>query len=399
MVSIGPSSRPVTEVQRKLHHAADQQLAQVLALVDAMPARGAADALIAPLRPRLAAIEPIRPMSLTRLLFRPLDAVIMAGPRWRPGMPAVPRTALPALGDAIVGQLGPMVKPVQAMIAGQDGRDQAVVAAAGAELWPAAAAIAAALTRPPDWAASTGLPDGCFVEIRTSIAAVLHQAVPLSLVPRDGADPAAAVKAIVGATQATYPGGLGIVLAILLADGMSVGPGMVAASAVPGPALDQAVEQTLDRAQHLLSTVLPALGLAVASTQAMHVASLLEAIDAPPARPALRAQALRLRTLAEEACRSRLLQGLDQEFLPKLAATAAAADDAGVAALEAVARGLRRLSLVARRLGPAAFNDKVMGSTAHGVCHADGSSLSRMERLRLAEILVGTEAALRLDPN
>ena len=86
MAQLAPQQRPpVAEVQRKLHRAANEQLAQVLALVDAMPARGAADALIAPLRARLASIAPARPLSITRLLFRPLDPVITTGPRWKPG--------------------------------------------------------------------------------------------------------------------------------------------------------------------------------------------------------------------------------------------------------------------------------------------------------------------------
>jgi len=40
--------------------------------------------------------------------------------------------------------------------------------------------------------------------------------------------------------------------------------------------------------------------------------------------------------------------------------------------------------------------DKLMGRTAAGVCASINSTLTRMERLRLAELLIGSDAALRL---
>ena len=393
-----PATRPAADVQRKLRGAADDQLAQVVALVDAMPARGAADALIAPLRARLAAIDPVRPLSITRLLFRPLDSVITTGPRWRPGAPAVPRTALSSIGDAVIARLGPLATLIQASIAGRNGKQHAVVNQAGAKLWPPATAMLAQMPIPADWGLTTGLPEGCYPEIRANIAAVLYQAVPLSQRARDvgGGDSAPAINAILNATQAHHPAGLGIVLAVLLAEGVTAAPVLLAALAIPGAQVDLAVEHTLDRAQHALTAVLPSVGLAAASFQAAHVAALLDAIEGPSVRPALRAQAQRTRQLADEACRSRLLQALDQEFLPKLAATVAELDDEAVTGLESVARGLRRLAMAGRRFGATAPYDKLLGCTAASACVSVNSTLTRMERLRLAELLVGSDAALKL---
>ena len=393
--------RPVAEVQRKLHRAPDEKLAQVLALVDAMPARGADDALIAPLRARLASIAPARPLSITRLLFRPLDPVITTGPRWKPGAPAVPRTALPGIGNAAIARLGAITTPIQAIIAGREGKDQAVVDRAGATLWPEAATAVADLPMPAEWGSDTGLPESCYPEIRANIAAVLRQAVPLSQWTRrlGASDPAPVVKAILTGVQATDPAGLGIVLAVLLADGTLAASALLAALTLPGPQVDLAVEQTLDRAQLALTAVLPSVGLAAASVQVMHVAALLEAVEGPSARPALRSQAQRTRQLAEAACQSRMVQALDQEFLPKLAAAAnSILDDAAVTGLESVARGLRRLSLVGRRLGAGAAYDKLLDRTATSACVSGHSTLTRIERLRLAELLVGSDAALRLLP-
>ncbi len=400
MTQLAPSRpRPVIEVQRKLHGAADEQLAQVLALVDAMPERGAADALIAPLRPRLASIAPVRPLSITRLLFRPLDPVITTGPRWRPGAPAVPRTALSSIGNAAVACLGPIAAPIKAIIAGHKGKDQAVVDQAGTVLWPKAAAVVADLPLPSDWGSATGLPESCYPEIRANVAAVLRQAVRLNQwTHRAGAaDPAPVIKAILAGAQATDPAGLGVVLAVLLADSTLAASALLAALKLPGKQVDSAVEQTLDRAQHVLSAVLPAVGLAAASVQVMHLAALLEAVEGPGARPALRSQAQRTRQLADAACQDRMLQALDHDFLPKLAASADVMDDAALTGLETVARGLRRLSVVGRRLGAGAVYDKLLSRTASRACAPD-SSLTRMERLRLAELLVGSDAALQLVP-
>lgn len=398
MSALMPAARPVAEVQRKLRCAADEQLVQVVALVDAMPVRGAADALIAPLRGRLAAIEPIRPVSITRLLFRPLDPVILPGPQWRPGLPAVPRTALAIIGNAVIGQLGTVATSLQASIAGRDGKEQAVANQVGASLWPLGAKALAELPLPARWGADTGLPVSCYPEIRANIAAVLHQAVPLLRWTRDAgaSDPAPAVSDILQATQAAHPAGFGIVLAILLANGTIAAPALLAAMAMPCVPVDPAVIQTLDRAQHVLASVFPSAGLAAASSQAAHIAALLDAVEAPGARPGLRAHAQRIREQANEACQSRLLQALDQDFLPKLAATGGEMDDAAVAGLEDDARGLRRLATAGRRFGAAATYDKLLGRTAAGACASASSTLTRMERLRLAELLIGTEAALKL---
>lgn len=398
MIQSAPTVRPVTEVQRKLRGAADEQLAQVVALVDAMPDRGAADALIAPLRARLATIEPTRPMSITRLLFRPLNPVITPGPRWRPGIPAVPRTALSVIGHAVVKQLGPVAASVQASIAGRDGKEHAVANQIGASLWPVAAAVLACLPIPADWGSATGLPEACYPEIRANIAAVLHQAVPLVQRLRDAgaSDPTPVVNDILQATQAAHPNGFGVVLAILLADGTTAGPALLSALALPGAPVDPAVSLTLDRAQHVLTAVFPAVGLAAASFQAAQVAALLDAIEVPGARPGLRAHAQRVREMAHEACQSRLTQALEQDFLPKLAAADATLDDAAVTGLEHDARGLRRLAMAGRRFGAAAPYDKLLGRTAAGASASATSALTRMERLRLAELLIGTDAAMRL---
>ncbi|MBV9538404.1 MAG: hypothetical protein JOY70_05680, partial [Acidisphaera sp.] len=83
------------ELARSLAENADERvIVQVVNLVESMRERGAADELLVRLRPRLVQLRPPRNIKLPRLLFTPLDGVIVPGSRWRPGMNAVPRSAL-----------------------------------------------------------------------------------------------------------------------------------------------------------------------------------------------------------------------------------------------------------------------------------------------------------------
>jgi len=389
-------SAALPEVRRQLVHARDEHLAQVVALVDALPQRGQADALIAPLRPRLALLAPLRRLTPMRLMFSPLDPVIIAAPRWRPGLAAVPRTALGCLGTAVMQRLPASVVPV-GMAAGLSSD---LAAQAGAALWPAAAAVLDALPPPADWADATGLPPACFGPVCASVAAVLHQAIRLGQLPAlDAAALAGAIQVIIADAQAR-PAGLAVVLAVLL----SHGPAAAALArggfgALAPAALDGAVEQCLDRADHLVQAVVPGAGLQAAIGHVEDVAALVAAAEHPACRPALRAQAGRMRQAADQACRDRLSQAVQQDLLPRLAGAAqsgAPVDDAVVDGLEAAARGLRRLARAGRRLGPGAAYDAVLARVAKDAGALSVPGLTRMDRLRLAELLVGADAALRL---
>ena len=392
------------DVRRQLGQARDEHLAQVVALVDALPQRGAADALIAPLRPRLALLAPARPVTAMRLMFRPLDPVIVPGPGWRPGTPTVPRPALGCLGAAVMARIGPVAEAVQGMIAGMS--PQAATAAGarvGVTLWPAAAAVLDALPVPPDWTETAGLPLGCYDAIRANVAAVLHQAVRLERLAV--ADPGPCIGAILADAQARSPAAMAIVLAVLLSHGgaAAVLTAGVTAGAIPGglaalpsAALDTAAAHALDRADRLLGSVLPAVGLRAAAGHAGDVAALVDAVEGPACRPGLRAQAGRTRQAADQACQARLSQAVQQDMLPRL--DGPPLDDAAMDGLEGVARDLRRLGRTGRRLGSPAAYDALMTRAAQEIGAAPGAGLGRMDRLRLAELLVGAQAALRLVP-
>jgi hypothetical protein len=87
----GPEFRTL---QRELAAAQDHQIARVLQIVDGLESRTEADHLISALRKRLAELRPMRKLNFDRLLFAPLDPLIVNAPDWTPAAEAcVPRLA------------------------------------------------------------------------------------------------------------------------------------------------------------------------------------------------------------------------------------------------------------------------------------------------------------------
>ena len=392
------ASALLPDMQEKLVQARDEHLSQVVALVDAMPSRGAADKLLEPLRGRLAVLAPVRPLTLSRLVFKPLDAIIVPGPQWQPGMPSIPRPALGPIVTSLLARMQPATAQVAALIAGHACSEADITERAGLLLWPEAAKALDGLELPADWAA-TGLEPDVYEPIRTGVAAVLHQAVPIyrcSLMP-EGPDQVAAIRKILSESAASHPAAQGVIFAVLLGDSRLAVAVLASSKDVSGPAAEAAAAQTLDRADHILSAVMPGVSLANAAEQAVQIGTLLDSLEAPGACPALRGRVQVLRKSADTACRGRMLQALDQDFLPRVAKTGTAVSDADMTALEGVARDLRRLGLAGRRFGPVAAYDRLLSGTAAGLGNAATPGLDQMDRLRLVELLVGTAAALNLE--
>ena len=123
-------------LHQSLATAQDSQITRLVAMVDTLPDRGVIDDLVAPLRSRLAQLRPARPLRFIRLLFTPLDPLIVPAPRWRPDGPSLPRTALPALAAAAHDTMGEEAAQIDGMIADRTTRDLPAIARAGALLWP-----------------------------------------------------------------------------------------------------------------------------------------------------------------------------------------------------------------------------------------------------------------------
>ncbi len=92
----------IRAVTREVAGADDARVMRIVATVDAMSARGPADELIVPVRHRLAALRPPRPLRFARLLFYPLDPLIVC-----PGVLAARPARDPADRAGAAGRLRP----------------------------------------------------------------------------------------------------------------------------------------------------------------------------------------------------------------------------------------------------------------------------------------------------
>jgi hypothetical protein len=371
------------------------QIMRIVALVDSMIRRGPADDLIDPLRDRLAHLRPPRPLRFDRLLLHPLDLLIVPTPQWRPAWAALPRTALTPMAEHVRLALGATGAAIVTEIDGCTTDDTALIARLGATLWPAAAEILAGGCdmkgpfRPLPGIVSTLLAEACGVE-------TLRMEAATGLLPVG----AVAIEAIFYRVIRVNPAALPMMIAMLLdalpgaADLLPLAhPGLP--SGVVTAALDQAADvllRQLDRDEGVERRI-AAGTFAEAGGTAGRIATMLLHLDnattKPPRRELLRAVRQRL----DAACRERFASGLRDDVL-----VPPAEDGVDISFThEAAARGLRVLESAGRTLGGGADYDRRLREAAETI--ARGAPWRRVplrDRLRLVEVLAGSDAALRL---
>src|SRR5271165_2990189 len=84
----------VSALRHDLREANGQKIKQVTALLDELADPKVNETLLDALRVRLASLNLVRPLRFSRLLFMPLDPLIVSPREWKSGEPSVPRTAL-----------------------------------------------------------------------------------------------------------------------------------------------------------------------------------------------------------------------------------------------------------------------------------------------------------------
>jgi hypothetical protein len=416
--STGPTE--LRDLRRSLSDVSDAQLVQVVALIDRMAERGSADDLIGPLRGRLGQLSPPRPLRFARLLFLPLDPLIVSAPRFRAGTPTVPRTALAPFSELVRAALGARADAIEAAVAGRAAEDEETIRRVGEVLWPEAAAILAHSPQPPGWAAA-GLPAGLHKPLACGIAAVLEQAAALHAIVADAAAGLPididAVDAALSKAAPSGPEAWGFVLAVLLGRLPDVDAVLRQAHAWTARRGDPALRAALDMVAETQLARLEAhdgvgadvlvFDLAEAGGHVHRLVGLLDGLtgETPPA--AHRARLAAIRTRLDAGCRARFADSLASEFLAPLrqlsrapvgqARVGQAADPAALQRLEASARQLRALETEARRLGGASAYDALLSQTAAVVRGlAPEAGLALAEKVRLIEILAGPDEALAL---
>jgi hypothetical protein len=410
MPPASPAQADLRDLRRDLDTVTDAQLRQVVALIDGMDERGRMDELIAPLRERIAHLRPPRPLQFTRLLFLPLDPVIVPPPAYRPGAPAIPRSVLLPLSALVRAGLGRTAGEIEAAIRDRPTTDTAAVQSAGEVVWPAAARILRAAPAPADWA-DTGLAPTLYPSLATAIATVLEQAPALYAVVLDAAaglpvEP----EALDGFLQRVAPAGpdaLGLMLATMV--GALPAPDAVLRRAdewtrrARDPALRAVVEPVLDAQLTSLETRdamtddMLAADLTTVSNEVRRITTLLEGLSSETSTSARRARLETIRQRLDASCQTRFADGLAQDLLAPLEALRDHPDPASTPRLEEAARRLRALETEARRLGGASTYDRLLRQTTAAVCKvAAEAGLARADKVRLVEILAGPEAALPL---
>jgi hypothetical protein len=394
-------------LRREVLEAGDARIRRVLAVVDALPSRGAADGLIAPLRPRLALLDPPRPLTLARLLFLPLDPLVVPLAEWQPGSLGIPRSLLPVLAEVVAAALGQRGIALRARIAGRTTRDLAVVTEAGAEFWPAAAAVLRDSPPPADWVQATGLGPADRDAIVRPVAALLETATTLhdlATMPGEFNELLVAEQLLEHAVG-DGADALAMLLVLLLTHLLETGK-LVRLAEDLVRRCPEAVRAAPERAFEFLLAGFDAVVSAESGTGPgidglRRAAAMLAGFaDRPTHGPSRLARVDTARRRLDETCRRHFASAsaalAEQAAAPAASpgAPAALAGDAEVAACESAALDLRRLESVGRRLGDADFYVRALRATTERMCQASG--LAPIDRLRIAEIMLGADAALAM---
>jgi hypothetical protein len=399
----------IREVSRGLVDARDEQILRVVAMVDAMPNRGAADELIAPLRMRLAQLKPPRPLRFARLLFLPLDPLIVPAAHWRAGQSTIPRSAIPSLAASVATELGTVARKVAAMIEGRTTQEVELVAAAGALLWRPAAELLADAKLPPDWE-TTGLAAPVLKALARRIGALLFQAERLQRWMADAAQGLSppeihGVQAVVENTIRRDPDAQPMIVALLLARIPDVAPLLVRVAPLLGQRGGALMRSAGEQAADMLLNQLEAPGgteahlggqdLAEAGITVRRLTSLLGALQDESVTPARRDRLIDVRERIKAGCQALFTERMATDLLDPLhACMPQSGPDAGWE-LETAARGLRALETEARRAGGDKTYDLLLGQAAKAVREiTENGGLERVGGLRLLEIVAGPEVAL-----
>jgi hypothetical protein len=435
-VGHGQEGAALRDIGRWLTCARPQDYAHVSALLDTLHRRGLPDHLALPLRRRLARVKPPHPLSLRRVLFVPLDPLLLDAPRWRRGEVGIPRTAIRPIAAQVEQALGDLAESLEAELAGIAPDDDAAIRALGRRLWPLAAPIVAEAAAPADWQHATGLRPADHFAIARVVGAVLKSANDLDDLIGSGITQeeriVPAMRRIVARAAGSRSGALppdpmiasSLVVIVLgqlkLSERLLVAAAEFCgahADAAGRRAADQAIEFMLDAVEYTaahgpeaqaralasrhgaaiavsdegLAAALPA-----ATTQLRRIVTLLDAIGAhgPAQRPSMRSRTEDLRRAMDTMCRSRFEQEASDHALAAAMLANSETSTADLQATEAAMRELRVFETVARRLGGPDHYDRVLRKTAAQIGALQAAPL--IDRVRLVEILVGPEAALAL---
>ncbi len=388
-------NKPVVplEIRYSLAQATDEQILRVVRTVDTLADRGSADQFVAPLRCRLGHLRPPRPLRFARLLFLPLDPMIVQPSQWRMGGNHIPRSALLPIASAVQAALGG-APAVTALIEGQVVGDTVTEAAAGGLLWPQAGKILAAMAACPDWEVATGLPETAWLDIRPKVAGILLVAARIRGEGAPAFATPGAMEALLDDVQTHAPLAMHAVLSLLLSVGQNLPHVMRAASRHSdrlGALSNTVVLRTLEAMPQTLAAKIGRAHAEDAAAEADRVSVFLAAVEA--SGHSSRAQLRAARQAAAAQCSDRFARGIGEDVLAPLMARGRSLSDDEMMALEETARALHRIEGAGRILGGGTHLDETLNEAWNTLSALKADSLDPIDRARLAEILFGPDAA------
>eukprot|EP01037_Dinobryon_pediforme_P001327 gene1327-1344_t len=372
----------IKDLQRTIAQAPDARIFEIVNLVDSLPERGAADALLTPLRARLQQIRPQRRLNFARLVFTPANPVIVPAAQWKRGSATLPRSALRALAQQIHRLLGAVSGDIEADIAGVNVCDHAAILRSGSLLWPQAADVLSTATPPDRWAEDTGLTATDHAAIALPLATLLNQGRTVAVLadrsieglPVPKADISACLQSARGFIGSRAVAGrppIGLLLAALLArlpfpeDVLAVAGEL--AQANNDPAIRLASDLAIDTILASSATALtdqPDLALAAAELQ--RVLTLLDTLErpGPASRPARKQAIASLRKSLDGAGRQRFQADMARCLDAAIAPQPVGSPPRDTMRLEAGLRDLRRLEAIGRNFGGALVYDLTIAKAA-----------------------------------
>ncbi len=396
-------------LRRELLDADDHKIRRILAITDNVSDPAVNRTLLDPLRQRLALLQPVRPLRFNRLLFTPLDPLIVPGREWKPGEPTLPRTALTIIAKAVRLGLGGECGFIDNIIAGFNDDASLAFTVGGEMLWPRAAEILAGAPLPADWE-ETGLRPETWPNLAKAIAVVLSRATQLRRLARD-ADAGSlevdgtTVNEILRCGEEDPPEAYAMVVRLIMVQAPHAIPllrqiAALGRNAAEKIAMRLAIEHAMDRVVNEMdesvefANEIGGVGLVDATAGARRMATLLREVEVDTNAVIQRSRLTTIREKLDAACRSRFAHGVKEGLVAPLSQALEPLDAACQAGLETCARDLRRLEIVARQLsGPASYDQELQRASEVVRVAAESGMLTPMRQLRLIEILLGPEAA------
>jgi hypothetical protein len=396
-----------------LANATTDDLLKVVSLIDTLPVRGASDLLIDTVRDRLRMIRPARPFHFTRAVFIPFDPVIVPKDQWQRDTPTLPRNTLAVLA----AQLAPAFSEIEmtALKASAEGMgESAQRRLAGTHIWPRASIFFANATVPPDWKDKTGLEPADYTMLTRSISLLLPEAVAIeNLVHQEvlGQPPASReiedmIRRMAMNAAHLHPAlaakAMWMLFALLQARIPSVAETVMMlagedkeAGSPPHAALQKAASATLGAIKgQWRQGVLPA----PPSLDSARVIKALHLTRGPTFLngPDHEALADRISDQTDANCRAKFDACLWDHIVGPAAKIGPSTSDSAILALEGLARDVKRLEGIGRKLGGPDHYDQSLIKAAKVLSTPSPGQVGLVERARLVEILLGTEHAISM---